>query len=1460
MSELEKSLLEAAKTLNLEAVQELLKKGADATYIEDPEGVWGSRAKNGPLHLALRKRPYKSDEDVRGGSSGLPREWGNLPEFGEPVAEELFLGHGADPNTVRLHEVHSMRTDGRSQVPILHEAVKEGQIAAVRTLLEHGAWVDAFSHQEFFNERGFNRHTEETALHLACDAGDLPMCALLLSKGAQVNTWRKRTEHVPSLTPSPTDDPRDARFVSSVLCVPIEETALHIALQQKNPELATLLVCSGADLTLPRRRDGKASSCQELCEGEERLAEALKATWSPETHHLFPSKAGEPRRARERENGSDDFSKAEMASARQRPLQGPKAPFQNLWGPGVRTYWRGDMGRDHPPTCSCFDPQRRRLQLAMASRDEERPMADAESPVYGRTIAVGHSGAWGPCAVGALMLCAAALGSVVTLKVQEIWSPTSRMIKKPGHEAGRGLVSETPSDPSNDPERKSGSTRCENTLRSSYGEAVAVRFFPSRASEVLGELSASEVEAVAGWFMQRTGTQPCRADPSIDQWLTGPSSVELLRPPKAETVAYLDGKGPKPARYARVTVATNSSVVEYKVGPITDLKNAQIEVLAFGMIWPQLAEHGGYVPNVGTVTTLPRNDPLAPAGTRRIRIKSAVVPPAPSRPDAQWLYPLPLDMEVNVTAWNVSEWSLNHITFCGQGPFDSPESDTPQKETPQARGARTVSGHNGVAWGAWSFSVTQRPSTGVAITDIRFRDERIVYELALMDAQAIYGGALRDQFMYSDSAYTLSQWSASLEPGVDCPSEATYLSATVVVRSIATVGNYDYIMDVKFRDDGEIHVETRFAGYPETRFPGKGEEAFSTLVRDGVAGIVHTHSVAWKADIEIAGSKNALHVTEVREHASEGLGVDWKADPKEPSFPTKILQHRYVEREGANSTFVADTHVPKAWAIVNRNSSVSRGSHKNPRGYRIELLSFATGQVHGASHPFVRAMPWTKYHLAVTKYQDNEYRPSSPYAPVAGPAYACPAGHHEPGRRAVGHLGDRGEGWQYSRHLVDRREIRVLGGHGGPGSCAYKRHAKHKMIGPGFPCGGSGGRGGDVIVEAGGSFFSLAHLDGHVEAGDGMAGKKGNLNGESGRNSKILVPRGTMVRELSGEEETEELADLNQLGDSIVVAKGGRGGMGNNMARPHESSEGQPGDDRRIELELKTVADVGLVGMPNAGKSTLLGSVSRAAPKIAPYPFTTVAPYVGKVDFVDGSSLSVADVPGLVEGAHRGEGLGHEFLRHLERTKVLMYVVDCARSPDPFGDYLSLQREAFSIMMAWKPSALVATKCDVKPEETLRKVDALYRSVRAAEESLGPAAPLFVRAISARFGEGISGLLQERRRAGSSALSFKGAMSDWPDGAISMPSLVHRPSSWGMKAGSFISESKNSFLDGLDLPETAEPEKLSKFTNAEVQAKQVDLLNVLMELIKPMAQKAEKATEERGPEVTRWLDPVASDM
>eukprot|EP00930_Biecheleria_cincta_P088399 TRINITY_DN77628_c0_g1_i1.p1 TRINITY_DN77628_c0_g1~~TRINITY_DN77628_c0_g1_i1.p1 ORF type:complete len:429 (-),score=54.32 TRINITY_DN77628_c0_g1_i1:28-1257(-) len=365
--------------------------------------------------------------------------------------------------------------------------------------------------------------------------------------------------------------------------------------------------------------------------------------------------------------------------------------------------------------------------------------------------------------------------------------------------------------------------------------------------------------------------------------------------------------------------------------------------------------------------------------------------------------------------------------------------------------------------------------------------------------------------------------------------------------------------------------------------------------------------------------------------------------------------------------------------------------------------------------------------------------------------------------RGVSGLVDRGEGMLFSRHLVDRRRLHVEGGHGGNGACVYTRHTKHTMHGPGFPCGGAGGRGGDVILKASGSHHSLAHVTGHVKAENGQPGKKRHLNGASGNNVTIVVPRGVVVRELvrnecSGSDSATRLplipghvlAELDQPAETLVVAAGGNGGSGNNMARPHKASPGAPGEARHIELELKMVADVGLVGMPNAGKSTLLGAVSRACPKIAPYPFTTVAPYVGRVEFVDGSAITVADVPGLVEGAHRGEGLGHEFLRHLERTHILLYVVDCARSSDPFSDLLSLQREValFSRDMAQKPCGVVANKCDLRPETTLAKVDELFQHVRSSSDSnpFGDNLPLFVRATSARFGEGMKGLLQEVRQ------------------------------------------------------------------------------------------------------------------
>lgn len=351
---------------------------------------------------------------------------------------------------------------------------------------------------------------------------------------------------------------------------------------------------------------------------------------------------------------------------------------------------------------------------------------------------------------------------------------------------------------------------------------------------------------------------------------------------------------------------------------------------------------------------------------------------------------------------------------------------------------------------------------------------------------------------------------------------------------------------------------------------------------------------------------------------------------------------------------------------------------------------------------------------------------------------------------------------KYSRHLVDRRRVHVVGGRGGSGGMLYTKHKKHNMLGPGWPCGGAGGRGGDVVVEASGGYHSLANVQGHVQAEPGMDGRKRNINGTVGRSATIHVPRGVTVRELLRHVDEEAgggdgvrtfrhgriLGELNEAGESVVVAAGGRGGHGNTLNRPHKADDGKAGEERFVELELKMVADVGLVGMPNAGKSTLLGAMSRACPKIAPYPFTTVAPYVGRAEFVDGSAFTVADVPGLVEGAHRGEGLGHEFLRHLQRTQVLLYVVDASRSRDPFADLLGLQREVaqFSLEMATKPCGVVANKCDLDPHASLQKADRLFNAIRGCDAAFGDNLPLFVRATSARFGEGVKGLLQEVRR------------------------------------------------------------------------------------------------------------------
>jgi len=319
----------------------------------------------------------------------------------------------------------------------------------------------------------------------------------------------------------------------------------------------------------------------------------------------------------------------------------------------------------------------------------------------------------------------------------------------------------------------------------------------------------------------------------------------------------------------------------------------------------------------------------------------------------------------------------------------------------------------------------------MALVDVKFNGERILYELSLQDAQAGYSGDRSSQFFYSDASWSLSMLSASLEPGVDCPEGAHYLSAvdwyhmrpggdaesdptnpveefypicvfeweedhtiwrhmqnsdppevrgltrkTLIVRSMCTVANYDYIVDVKLREDGEIDVHTLFAGYIESRYYDPNfnpEEAnFSTPLRPGLAGPVHSHGVAWKADFDIWGVReNIFKVTSVK---SGAIGLT--AGNGQP-LVSKYLEHRYVEQEGIGvSTFISDPTRPATWIVADRTATSEAG---NPRGYAVTLSDFSTVQVLPDDHPFVRAMPYTKYQLALTKYHDEEYRVTSPY-------------------------------------------------------------------------------------------------------------------------------------------------------------------------------------------------------------------------------------------------------------------------------------------------------------------------------------------------------------------------------------------------------------------------------------------------------------------------------------------------
>lgn len=322
--------------------------------------------------------------------------------------------------------------------------------------------------------------------------------------------------------------------------------------------------------------------------------------------------------------------------------------------------------------------------------------------------------------------------------------------------------------------------------------------------------------------------------------------------------------------------------------------------------------------------------------------------------------------------------------------------------------------------------------------------------------------------------------------------------------------------------------------------------------------------------------------------------------------------------------------------------------------------------------------------------------------------------------------------------FVDEVTISVEAGRGGNGSVAFRRE---KYVPNGGPAGGDGGRGGDIIFVVDPGLNTLMDFRHHrsFRAQDGEPGGNNRRHGKDGEDLTVKVPPGTLVARENG----EVLADLLYPGDSAIIAQGGRGGKGNTHfvssthRAPKVAERGEPGEAFSVRLELNLLADVGLVGFPNAGKSTLISVVSAARPKIADYPFTTLVPNLGVVgDY--GDPFVVADVPGLIEGAHTGLGLGDTFLRHLKRTRILLHLVDMSPESgrDPVDDYHIILNElaSFSPELAGKPSLLVATKLDVPgTAEMLEKF----------REALSPK-PVYP--ISAVTGDGVSDLMWHVRR------------------------------------------------------------------------------------------------------------------
>jgi GTP-binding protein len=323
--------------------------------------------------------------------------------------------------------------------------------------------------------------------------------------------------------------------------------------------------------------------------------------------------------------------------------------------------------------------------------------------------------------------------------------------------------------------------------------------------------------------------------------------------------------------------------------------------------------------------------------------------------------------------------------------------------------------------------------------------------------------------------------------------------------------------------------------------------------------------------------------------------------------------------------------------------------------------------------------------------------------------------------------------------LVDEVVITVRAGQGGRGCVAFRRE---KFVPRGGPAGGDGGDGGDVVFAVDPNLNSLDTLRRRAiwRAQDGGPGEGDRRRGRNGEDLVIRVPPGTLIYDA---DRGALLKDLSAPGQKITIARGGRGGRGNarfatatNQA-PRKAEPGEPGEERRLRIELKMIADVGIVGLPNAGKSTLLTRLSRARPKVAAYPFTTLAPHLGVVSLDEFTTFTVADLPGMMEGAHEGRGLGDRFLRHVERTRILLHLVDVSpqalRPPREAYRIIREEIRAYSDALARKPEIVAANKTDVEGAED---------GVRALRE-VAPGAM----ALSAATGDGVAELVDALARA-----------------------------------------------------------------------------------------------------------------